>query len=134
MDITYSYKKDFTSNQLEGLFTALNWSSGKYPAKLVAAMKNSGFVCSAWDGDKLVALANVLDDGVMTAYVHFVLVLPKYQKKGIGEHLINEIQKKYKDYLRIVLISYDESKGFYEKYGFKRQGNTVPMSITAFED
>ncbi len=35
----------------------------------------------------------------MLAYVHYVLVNPKYQGLGIAGHLIEHVKEKYKDYL-----------------------------------
>ncbi|MDH7526523.1 MAG: hypothetical protein QHH10_14605 [Peptococcaceae bacterium] len=74
MEITYKSTKEFNKDELKDLFLSVNWSSGHYPEKLVIAMKNSGSVFSAWDNDKLVGLINALDDGVMTAYVHYLLI------------------------------------------------------------
>lgn len=56
MDIKFKETKEFTKQQLEQLFLSVNWSSGKYPDRLVRAMENSSNVISAWDGDKLVGL------------------------------------------------------------------------------
>ena len=131
MDIQYLDIKDFTENDLKNLFLSVNWSSGHYPAKLVTAIKNSGTVFTAWDGDKLVGLVNALDDGVMTAYIHYLLINPDYQGNGIGKELVRLITEKYKDYLRIVLIAYDEEIGFYEQCGFEAGKEKTPMFITA---
>ena len=131
MDIIYKDTKLFNSKELEDLFLSVEWSSGHYPEKLVIAMKNSDTVFTAWDGDKLVGLVNALDDSVMTAYVHYLLINPKYQGKGIGKKLLNLVTEKYKDYLRIVLISYDKEVDFYNYCGFKPSENSIPMSITS---
>lgn len=131
MDIIYKDTKLFNSRELEDLFLSVEWSSGHYPEKLVIAMKNSDTVFSAWDGDKLVGLVNALDDSVMTAYVHYLLINPKYQGKGIGKKLLELISEKYKDYLRIVLISYDKEIEFYSHCGFKQSESSTPMAITS---
>ena len=81
---------------------SVEWSSGHFPEKLVIAMKNFETVYSAWDGDKLVGMICAMDDGIMNAYVHYLLVKPDYQLKGIGKEL-DEVKNHYKDYLRIVL-------------------------------
>ncbi len=41
-------------------------------------MKGFLTVFSAWDNDKLVGMICMMDDGIMTAYVHYLLVNPKY--------------------------------------------------------
>ena len=58
------------------LFLSVDWSSGHFPDKLVLAMKNFETVYSAWNNNELVGLICVMDDGVMTAYVHYLLVKP----------------------------------------------------------
>ena len=131
MAIKYRDIKDFSENDLRRLFLSVNWSSGHYPAKLVAAMKNSGSVFTAWDGDEIVGLINALDDGVMTAYVHYLLINPAYQGKGIGKELVRLITERYEDYLRIVIVAYDKEIGFYEHCGFEVGEEKSPMFITS---
>ena len=130
MSITYKETHDFTREQLEELFLSVNWSSGHFPDKLVIAMKNYETVISAWDGGKLVGMACAMDDGIMTAYIHYMLVRPEYQGRGIGRELLGRVREIYGDYLRIVLISYRDEAGFYESCGFTRSDESVPMHIT----
>jgi len=129
--ITYSDTHDFKREDLEELFLSVDWSSGHYPDHLVKAMKNYETVFSAWDGNKLVGLASVMDDGIMTAYVHYLLVNPEYHKKGIGKALVYLVKNHYKDYLRIALVSYNKECGFYESCGFKKDTTETPMYITS---
>jgi len=131
MKMMYRQSKEFTKKDLEDLFLSVDWSSGHYPDKLVVAMKNSATVLSAWDGGKLVGLANALDDGIMTAYVHYVLVHPDYQGAGIGKALLTQMREIYKDYLRIVLVSYNSEIGFYEGLGFVESKECAPMMLTS---
>ena len=93
-------------------------------------MRNSSSVFTAWDGKTLVGLINVLDDGVMTAYVHYLLIMPEYQRMGIGEKLVKMVTDNYKDYLRIVLIAYEKEVGFYKHCGFEVGEEKFPMFIT----
>jgi Acetyltransferases len=130
-NIQYKTTKEFSEEELKDLFLSVDWSSGNYPDKLVIAMRNSSSVFTAWDGDKLVGLANVLDDGIMTAYVHYLLIMPEYQYIGIGKKLVKMISESYKDYLRIVLIAYDEGIEFYKHCGFEVGEEKTPMFITS---
>lgn len=130
MEISYKSIHDFSEEELKDLFLSVKWSSGHYPEKLVAAMKNYETVYSAWDGDRLIGLLSALDDGVMTAYVHYLLVNPEYQRLGIGKRLVELAKEKYKDYLKIVLVSYDEGVGFYQSCGFKKGEGECPMLLT----
>ena len=130
MEITYKDIHDFNEKDLEDLFLSVEWSSGHFPDKLVIAMKNFETVFSAWDGDKLVGLVSAMDDGIMTAYVHYVLIRPDYQGKGIGKELLKRVTDKYDDYLRIVVVSYDDEIEFYEHCGLEKADDASPMFIT----
>ncbi|MGC3977745.1 MAG: GNAT family N-acetyltransferase [Paludibacteraceae bacterium] len=131
MNIIYKETKDLNPKDLQDLFLSVEWSSGHYPEKLAIAMQNSSTVYTAWDEDKLVGLINVLDDNIMTAYIHYLLINPKFQGKGIGKNLVNYVKAKYKDYLRIVLIAYDKEAPFYQNLGFEIGDEKLPMFITS---
>jgi ribosomal protein S18 acetylase RimI-like enzyme len=132
MEIEYRNSQIFQSEELKNLFLSVQWEAGRYPEKLVESMKNSDTVFSAWDNDRLIGLINVLDDGVMTAYIHFLLVNPEYQRKGIGKELLRMAKEKYKDYLRIVLVADNKEMGFYQNSGFEAGKGTTAMFINSF--
>ena len=121
----------FTKESLERLFLSVGWSSGHFPDKLVLAMRGFRTVFSAWDGDELVGMISVMDDGTMNAYVHYLLVDPAYQDRGIGRALVDRVKEKYKDYLRIAVIGYDKEISFYENCGFVKSENASPLFITS---
>jgi len=131
MNIEYKDIKNFAAKELESLFLSVEWASGHYPEKLVIAMKNSGSVFSAWDNGELIGLISTMDDGIMNAYVHYLLVKPAYQGKGIGKELVERVQEHYKSYLRIILVAYDKETGFYQHCGFKIGEDKTPMFITS---
>lgn len=129
--IRYFDKHYFKKEELEDLFLSVGWSSGAYPEKLVIAMENFKTVYSAYDDNKLIGLVCAMDDGIMTAYVHYLLINPNYQKKGIGKALVKKIKEYYKDYLRIVVVAYNDELGFYEHMGFKKSDDASAMFITS---
>ena len=47
MSIVYRETRDFSRDELERLFLSVEWSSGHFPDKLAAAMKNFATVFSA---------------------------------------------------------------------------------------
>lgn len=121
---------EFSEQQLADLFLSVEWSSGHYPDRLVVAMRNFETVYAAWDGDDLVGLICAMDDGSMTAYVHYLLVKPRYQGRGVGKLLVERVKERYADYLRIVVVAYNEEIGFYENCGFEKAEGASPMFIT----
>ena len=94
-------------------------------------MRNYQTVFTAWDGDRLVGLISAMDDGIMTAYIHYLLVRPEYQGNGIGLKLIEKTKEKYKDYLRIVLVAYTKECGRDEHRGFKKGADETAMFIAS---
>ena len=130
-NIIYKDIHDFSKEELEDLFLSVEWSSGHYPEKLVVAMKNFETVYSAWDGDKLIGMICAMDDGIMTAYIHYLLVNPDYHGNKIGRTLVEMAKEKYSDYLRIVLVAYNDELNFYDNCGFKREEKSSPMFITS---
>lgn len=129
-EIEYMEIHEFTTDDLKDLFLSVGWSSGHFPEKLQIAMRNFETVISAWDKDKLVGMICAMDDGIMTAYVHYLLVRPEYQDMGIGKVLVSKVKEIYDDYLRIVVVGYDEEIGFYESCGFKKAEDASPLFIT----
>jgi GNAT superfamily N-acetyltransferase len=130
MEITYRDTHDFTPETLADLFLSVEWSSGHFPDRLAAAMRNFETVFSAWDGDRLVGMICAMDDGSMTAYIHYLLLRPEYQGRGIGKELVERVKEKYRDYLRLVLVAYDDEIPFYEHCGFEKAKDASPMFIT----
>ena len=130
MGIEYRDTHDFSKEELEVLFLSVGWSSGHFPNKLVIAMKNFKTVYSAWDDNKLVGLISVMDDGIMNAYVHYLLVNPEYHGRTIGRTLVDMVKERYKNYMRIAVIGYDNETRFYEQCGFVKSTDSSPMFIT----
>lgn len=131
MSIEYKEIHEFEAEQLKDLFLSVEWSSGHYPDKLVVAMKNFQTVYSAWEGEKLVGMICAMDDGIMNAYVHYLLVNPQYHGNTIGRTLVAMMKEHYKDYLRVAVIAYDNELHFYEQCGFVKNNDASPMFITS---
>ena len=93
-------------------------------------MKNFETVYTAWDGERPIGLICAMDDGIMTAYVHYLPVRPEYQGQGIGKQIVNMIKEKYRDYLRVVLAAENDKIGFYEPRSFKKAPAATAMFIT----
>ena len=131
INIKYKDYHDFSEKDLEDLFLSVDWSSGHFPEKLVISMQNFKIVYSAWDGNRLVGMICAMDDGIMNAYVHYLLVNPKYHGNGIGRTLVNMVKDHYREYLRIAVIAYNDEAHFYEQCGFEKSKDASPMFITS---
>jgi len=130
MDIIYKDTKAIGAEALQDLYLSVDWDSGNHPEKLTQAIAGSTSVFTAWDGNRLVALINVLSDGHMAAYVHYLLVQPEYQGHNIGKTLVEMVAEAYANVLHLVLVAYNDQIGFYERCGFELPNNTSPMFMT----
>lgn len=128
--LRFTEEKCFTQAQIQELFLSVNWISGKYPERLFKALMNSSTVLTVWDENRLVALARVLDDSEMLAQIHYVLVHPDYQGKGIGGKMLERIKEKYKRFLYIEVMPEDKKNAsFYIRHGFALMENGAAAQI-----
>lgn len=133
--LIYTEEKKFTKEQIQQLFLAVNWVSGKYPERLYKALMNSSTVLTVWDDEKLVGLTRVLDDTEMLAQIHYVLVHPDCQGKGIAGSMIERIKEKYRNFLYIEGMPEDKANvPFYVKHGFSVMENGVAIQICNYRD
>lgn len=128
--IKFSLQRDFTQAQVEALFLSVGWTSGRYPQQLFQALQQSSYVLTAWHGKRLIGLVRGIDDGCMTAFLHYLLVSPDYQHQGIASKLVEKTKEYYKGFLYLNVMP-EESKNaaFYEHHGFKLMPDGVAMQI-----
>ena len=131
----YTEEKKFTKEQVQELFLSVGWVSGNYPERLYKALMHSSTVLTVWDDENLVGLTRVLDDTEMLAQIHYVLVHPEYQGKGIAGKMIEYIKEKYKDFLYIEGMPEDKNNvPFYQKHGFSVMENGAAIQICNYEN
>ncbi len=133
MALIFKDHKNPGKDNLQDLFLSVDWDSGNHPEKLERAIANSHSVFTAWDGDLLVGLINVLSDGDMAAYVHYLLVRPEFQGKGMGRKLVDMVVEAYTDVAHKVLVAYNSEIGFYERCGFHQPHQASPMFMTSLK-
>jgi GNAT superfamily N-acetyltransferase len=91
---------------VSNLFHSVNWISANFPNRLFKALQNSSTVITAWDKDELVGLVRVIDDTQMVAFIHYVLVNPKYQGLGIASKMLKMVKEKYQDLHFSIIYTY----------------------------
>jgi len=67
----------------------------------------------------LVGYITALSDGVLSACIPFLEVIPEYQKQGIGQALVTEMLAQTSHLYMIDLVCDKEIASFYEKAGFQ---------------
>ena len=107
------------------LYRANNWSSANKPDQLHRALLHSHSLVTAWDGDRLVGLANAISDGFLVVYYPHFVVHPEYQRKGIGREMMARLMKRYEGFHQHAVISDKDAVAFYEHCGFERSACTA---------
>ena len=123
----YLKNKKIDKSQLEALFLSVGWESGRVPDRLQRAIRGYDSVITAWEDGRLVGLIAAMDDGEMTAYVHYLLVHPDFQRRGVGGSLLERLKDVYADYIKIALIGERPAEHFYRAHGFAAEEHAAPM-------
>ncbi len=86
------------------------------------ALQNSLFSVCILYKDKVIGCGRVVGDGGIYFYVQDVIVLPEFQRKGIGklimDSLMNYLNSNAPGNAFIGLMAARETSSFYEQYGF----------------
>ena len=67
--------------------------------------------------NKVVGFITAISDGVLSAYIPFLEVLPEYKNKGIGKKLVKQMLQELDNIYMVDLCCDDDLVPFYEKFG-----------------
>ena len=104
------------------LYQAVGWTNYTHqPQMLEKALSHSLAIYLALDGDAVVGLVRLVGDGFSSIFVQDLIVLPSYQRQGIGSTLMKQALSDYKDTYQIQLATEESEKtlGFYRSLGFE---------------
>ena len=104
------------------LYQAVGWTNyTNQPQMLAQALTHSLAIYLARDGEKIVGLVRLIGDGFSSVFVQDLIVLPTYQRQGIGSTLMNQALSDYKDIYQIQLATDESEKtlAFYRSLGFE---------------
>ncbi len=116
--ITYADSTaSITAEMLQGFFQ--EWRKPRIPEEHLRILNNSSFVVLAFDDEtnRVVGFINALSDGLQSAFIPLLEVLPKYQRQGIGSELVKRMLEKLKHIPAIDLTCDPEVQGFYGRLG-----------------
>ena len=104
------------------LYQAVGWTNYTHqPEMLEQALSHSLVIYVALDGDAVVGLIRLIGDGLSSVFVQDLIVLPSYQRQGIGSALMKEALEDYKDAYQVQLVTdqTERTLGFYRSMGFE---------------
>ncbi len=120
--IKITKEKSVSIDDVLHLYQAVGWTNyTNQPQMLEQALSHSLATYLARDGEKIVGLVRLVGDGFSSVFVQDLIVLPTYQRQGIGSNLMKEALTDYKDAYQIQLATEQTEKtlGFYHSLGFE---------------
>lgn len=123
-------------DEVLALYESVGWANyTKNPDILEKALSQSlAALCARTEG-RLIGLIRAVGDGHSVLYVQDVLVLPQFQRGGVGKALFLALDRLYPAVYQKVLLTDDrpENDGFYVSCGFTqaaRLGCAAYVKIT----
>ena len=104
------------------LYQAVGWTNyTNQPQMLEQALSHSLVIYLALDGDAVVGLVRLVGDGFSSVFVQDLIVLPSYQRQGIGSALMKQALEDFKEAYQVQLATEQTEKnvGFYRSMGFE---------------
>ena len=104
------------------LYQAVGWTNyTNQPQMLEQALPHSLAVYLAFDGEKIVGLIRLVGDGFSSVFVQDLIVLPIYQRQGIGSALMKQALGDFKGAYQVQLVTEETERtlGFYRSMGFE---------------
>ncbi|MFI7052438.1 GNAT family N-acetyltransferase [Streptosporangium canum] len=119
--IRYSDTVDtIEADRLTGFF--VGWPTPASPEQHLAVLRGSYRAVVAIDEetDRVVGFINMISDGVLTAFVPWLEVLPEYQGQGIGGELVRRILADTEHLYSVDLLCDASLQPYYERFGMLR--------------
>ena len=120
--IGYKTNDAISFEEIFPLYGAVGWTNyTTNPTMLKNALEHSLFLISARDENgKLIGFLRAVGDGYSILYIQDIIVLPEYQRQGIGTQLLRQTLEHFKEVYQIILTTDSELKtiAFYEANGF----------------
>ncbi|MEQ4206282.1 GNAT family N-acetyltransferase [Actinopolymorpha sp. B9G3] len=110
---------DLAEKDLCGFF--VGWPSSPTPAQHLAVLRGSYRVVIAREAGSrhVVGFVNMISDGVLTAFIPWLEVLPDYQGKGIGSELLRRVLAAAEHLYSVDLTCDETLRPYYEGLGMQ---------------
>ena len=121
MEIAITEYKNYNSEEILNLYNSVGWCSyTSRPDMLEHAFVHSLRILGAHDEEKLVGIIRAVGDGYSVLFIQDILVLPEYQRKGIGKKLLKSMLALYPEVYQSQLATDNTEKtaAFYKSCGF----------------
>ncbi|WP_241899823.1 GNAT family N-acetyltransferase [Deinococcus sp. UR1] len=120
-----------TPGQLQGFF--VNWPNPPSPDTFHRVLAGSYRVVLAVQDGQVIGFVQAVSDGVLTAYIPLLEVLPEWQGRGVGRALMTRMREELRHLYAVDLGCEDNLVPFYEALGMRR-GNLMFTRTYARQD
>ena len=105
-----------TPAALEGFF--VDWPSPPSPERHLEILRGSDHVVLALDGEggRVIGFITAISDGVLSAFIPLLEVLPEHQGHGIGSELVRRMLSQLQDFYMVDLVCDLELEPFYRRF------------------
>lgn len=120
MEITITEYKSYEHREIISLYNSVGWCSyTNKPEMLEHAFEHSLKILGAHDGNRLVGIIRAVGDGYSVVFIQDILILPEYQRKGIGKRLMQAMLDCYPEVYQVELATDNTEKtvSFYKSCG-----------------
>ena len=102
---------------LAGFF--VDWPSPPSPERHLELLRGSDHVVLAREGEdgRIVGFVTAISDGVLSAFIPLLEVLPERQGLGIGSELVRRVLAELEGLYMVDLMCDPELQPFYERFG-----------------
>lgn len=116
--LTYQTTADgLTEDQLTGGFFE-GWLDPPSPETHLRILQESDHVVLAVRDGRVIGFVTALSDGVLSAFITLLEVLPEHHDRGIGHSLINQLMDEIGDLYMVDLVCDANLSRFYAELGF----------------
>ncbi len=108
-----------TANQLQGFF--VGWPNPPDPDTHLGLLQRSHKVVLAIDeqSNRVAGFITAISDGVLSAYIPFLEVLPSYQGQGIGQELTRRMLEQLNGLYMVDLLCDPPLQSFYARFAMQ---------------
>ena len=121
MDFIIKEYNKFNFDEIFELYNSVGWCSyTNKPEMLEQAFLNSLKILGAYYNEKLIGIIRAVGDGYSVLFIQDILVLPEFQRKGIGTKLLKSMLDLYPNVYQTQLTTDNTEKtvAFYKSCGF----------------
>lgn len=126
----YKIEYSISVEEFLEMVESVGWKSYS-PEQVTKALKNTMYMVKIFSDNELAGIGRVVGDYSIVCILTDICVKPKFQRKGIGLKIVNELKKlieegvKTGEKMQIELTPTAGNEEFYKKVGFKYKPDII---------